>query len=94
MPISVGKYPIYTVDGDACQSVLDMLLWGHDITGEEYSFLEENCDWKTITRGAAKDIRAEFENSTTSLDELENCLLDYIYEDAAYKKMIAERQSE
>lgn len=96
MAISVGEYPIYTVDGATCSKMLDILLRGHDITEEEYSFLEENCDWEAIARGTAEDIRTEFDGGfTTSLYELlDECLLDRIYEDAAYKEMLAKRQSE
>lgn len=95
MAISVGEYPIYTIDGAVCSKMLGVFVENDEITEEEYSFLEENCDWKAIAHGTAEDTRTGLEEGfATSLYELEECLLDRIRADAAYKEMLAKRQNE
>lgn len=95
MAISTGNPVAWCITNGECEEA----VWGEmvnrrgEISQDEANFLMDNVDFKAIAEEAADEFDDWFANGAC-YDDVISEIADLIREDAAYKKMIAERPSE
>lgn len=96
MPISTGNPVAFVIDDEMCEMALERMEERGEISQDDWDFLADNVDFRSIAEGVATEFRIGnwfVENSISFSDVIDEIAVQ-VREDAAYKKMVAERQNE
>lgn len=94
MPISTGNPVAFRIDDVMCEIALEQMAERGEISWDEVDFLADNVDFKSIAEGIADGFEDWFDNQSICYSDVLDEIAVRVREDAAYKKMVAERQNE
>ena len=93
MPISTGNPVAFRIDDMMCEIALEQMAERGEISWDEVDFLTDNVDFKTIAEEIAGGFEDWFDNQSLCYSDVMDEITVHVREDAAYRKMIAERHS-